>query len=232
MKIKFIAGTRHVYEVREKPVPATQLIPDWWKNMPVHASANGKFDLNPAPSVTAKKCFPMLDAITAGYIATLWSDLLVSKDANGQMSIKWVTEEPVIDAWTPNQISSYEIPEGYGNMVFKYMHGWIIETPKGYSSIITHPIGYPNIPIRTLTGIIDSDSLQTHANAPFVIKEGFEGVIPKGTPMFQVIPFKRDDWEMDIDVLPENEIFYRYERLRSTFHSYYGRILRKKKEYK
>ncbi len=230
MKIKFHAATRHVLEVRDKPMPASQFMPEWWKNLPIYA--NGKLDINPAPSVTAKRCFPLLDGITAGYIVTLWSDLLVSKDENNVTTIKWVTEEPVIDVWNQGQVSNYEIPEGFASTVFKYMHGWVIETPKGYSCLITHPVGYPNLPVRTLTGVIDSDVLETHANSPFVIKEGFEGIIPKGTPMFQIIPFKRENWEMEINALPDGEIFYRYERLRSTITSYYGRTLRKKKEFK
>ena len=232
MKIKFIATSPHVLKVRERPIPASKLIPAWWKNMQVHSSESGKLELNPSPNVTAKRCFPLLDGITAGYIVTLWSDVLVSKDENGLMSVKWNVEETVFDSWNPQQVSSYEIPEGYASTVLKYMHGWVIETPKGYSCLITHPIGYPNLPLRTLTGIIDTDSLQTHANSPFVIKDGFEGIIPKGTPMFQVIPFKRDNWEMDIDSISEDEIYFRYEKLRSIINSYYGRVLRKKKEYR
>jgi hypothetical protein len=30
-----------------------------------------------------------------------------------------------------------------------------------------------------------------------MIKEGFEGLIPKGTPFMQMIPFKRDDWKSE-----------------------------------
>ena len=32
-------------------------------------------------------------------------------------------------------------------------------------------------------------------NFPFFIKEGFTGLIPYGTPIVQIIPFKRDDWK-------------------------------------
>jgi hypothetical protein len=33
------------------------------------------------------------------------------------------------------------------------------------------------------------------ANISFFLKEGFEGVIPAGTPVAQLIPFKREDWK-------------------------------------
>jgi hypothetical protein len=29
---------------------------------------------------------------------------------------------------------------------------------------------------------------------PFLLKKGFEGIIPAGTPLAQIIPFKRDNW--------------------------------------
>lgn len=229
MKINFIASKPHVKEVRESPKPATQFIPDWWKEMNPYASQ--KFDLNPSPNTTAKKCFPLLDGISSGYIVTLWSDILVTQE-NGKPLVKWNTVEPVLEAWGKNQSSSYEIPDGFSDVVFKYLHGWIIKTPRNYSSYVTHPVGFPNLPFRTLTGIVDTDVLETHFNAPFVIKDGFEGIIEKGTPMFQILPFKRDKWEMEISVQSHENEFYSYERLSTKMISSYGLHMRTKKEYK
>ena len=228
-KIKFIAGTDHVFSVREKPAPATQFIPSWWKEMPPYST--GKFDLQPQPTVTAKRCFPLLDGITAGYMVTMWADLLVTQE-NGIPLVRWSTTEPVAEAWDWKQSSSYEVPEGFSKTVFKYLHGWIIETPPGYSCLITHPIGHPNLPFKTLTGIIDTDALTTYANSPFVIKEGFEGIIEKGTPMFQVIPFKRDSWSLEYSVRDKDENFFNTEKLHTKIVSSYGRFIRKPKEFK
>ena len=229
MKIKFIAPNSHVMQVREKPLPASKFIPEWWKQMSPHM--NNKFDLTPQPNATAKKCFPLLDGITAGYIVTLWADLLVTQ-RDGAPYVKWATDVNVLEVWSSKQSYGYEIPEGYNETVFKYQHGWVIETPKNYSCLITHPIGYPNIPIRTLSGIIDTDSLKTFANSPFVIKEGFEGIIEKGTPMFQIIPFKRDNWESEYIQMSPEEDYINHEKLHSKIVSSYGRFLRKNKNYK
>jgi hypothetical protein len=230
LKIKFIAPDSHVMEVREKPRPASEFVPDWWKTMPPYSNSK-KFNLDPQPNVTAKKCFPLLDGITAGYIATLWADLLVTQTENGPY-VKWGTHVDVLQAWNHDQSSSYEIPEGFSKTVFKYFHGWIIETPPGYSCLITHPIGYPNLPIKTITGIIDTDSLTTFANSPFVIKEGFEGIIEKGTPMFQIIPFKRDVWKSEYELMDPETNYHNNEKLHSRIVSSYGRFLRKPKEFK
>jgi hypothetical protein len=36
-------------------------------------------------------------------------------------------------------------------------------------------------------------------NLPFFIKEGFEGIIKAGTPIFQIIPFMREQWTMELN---------------------------------
>ena len=230
MKIKFIAPNSHVMQVREKPLPASKFIPEWWKQMSPHM--NNKFDLTPQPNATAKKCFPLLDGITAGYIVTLWADLLVTQ-RDGAPYVKWATDVNVLEVWSSKQSYGYEIPEGYNETVFKYQHGWVIETPKNYSCLITHPIGYPNIPIRTLSGIIDTDSLKTFANSPFVIKEGFEGIIEKGTPMFQVVPIKREPWVSKFESYTSEQHMYSQEKnIAKTIVNNYIKNIWQKKEYK
>lgn len=228
--INFIASSRHVSEVRERPKPAAELMPNWWKDMPVFSTEN-KFSLSPYSNVTAKKCFPLLDGITAGYIVTLWADVYI-KNVDGYMSARWTTTEPVLDSWDVRQSSTYEVPEGFGLPVFKYLHGWIPKTPAGYSCYVTHPVGYPNLPIRTITGVIDTDKLDTYANAPFVIQKDFEGIIEKGTPMFQIIPFKRDEWTATFSERSIEDTNIAQEKLHTKILSSYGRNIRSKKSYK
>jgi hypothetical protein len=62
-----------------------------------------------------------------------------------------------------------------------------------------HPLNRVDLPFITISGIIDFDK-SIHApigNIPFFIKKGFTGTIPAGTPMFQMIPFKREDWKSE-----------------------------------
>jgi hypothetical protein len=226
--IKFHAINKHTAEVKQKPIPASQCLPEWFTSM---SPFDGKkLEMDPLPTVTAKRCAPLLDSLTSGYIAHLWADLFVTQTENGAY-IQWGTEERVADAWPWRQSSTYEVPGGFDRTVFKYFHGWVIETPPQYSCLITHPFGYQDLPIRTITGVIDSDILKTSANSPFVVKSGFEGVIEKGTPMFQIIPFKRDNWKATYDVMDEDEDFINNEKLRTKLISAYSSI-RSKKSYK
>jgi hypothetical protein len=224
--ITFVAENRHTMEVKLKPVPATSIIPEWWKEMPVFSG--GRLDLNPAATVTAKKCAPLLDGISFGYIVELWSDVLVTQE-NGEPYIKWATNEPVFMAWDLSQSKGFEIPSGFSNTVFKYFHGWVIKTPPGYSCLITHPSGYQNLPFRTLTGIVDTDILNTKANSPIVIKKDFEGIIKKGTPMFQILPFKREEWEMKFELMNDGDAYINNEKLMTKIVSSYSSSRAKKK---
>lgn len=230
MKIEFIAGDAHVSQVREKPLPASQFIPDWWKNMPPFSKGDSKLKIRPYSNVTAKKCFPLLDGMTAGYIVTLWADLLVENE-NGFSKVQWTTEADILSAWDGYQTEGFEIPENFCFPVYKYFHGWSIKTPAGYSCLITHPVAYPNLPIKTLTGVVDTDTFDGFANSPFVIQKGFEGIIEKGTPMFQIIPFKRDEWEAVYKERTPEQTFMIQERFYSKIQASYGRGYRSKKSF-
>jgi hypothetical protein len=51
------------------------------------------------------------------------------------------------------------------------------------------------LPFTTLSGIVDGGLVMNPiGNLPFYIQEGFEGVIPQGTPIAQVIPFPQKNW--------------------------------------
>lgn len=226
-KIKFKAVSKHVMEVREKPIPASSIIPNWWKDMKPYVGKT--LDLDPKATVTAKKCFPLLDGITTGYIMPLWADVLVTQEEFPRL--KWATDQSVCETWPLHQSKGYEIPNGYSSLVFKYLHNWIIETPKNWSCLITHPIGFPNLPFRTLTGLVDTDKLKTEINSPFVIQKDFEGIIEKGTPMFQIIPVKRENWAMEIELMEEGEHYRNTEKLYTKLVGSYGRFMREKKEY-
>ena len=39
-----------------------------------------------------------------------------------------------------------------------------------------------------------------------MLKEEFTGIIPKGTPLAQIIPFKRESWSMETDYLADGEL--------------------------
>ena len=85
-------------------------------------------------------------------------------------------------------------PAGHLNNHLIWLPQWGWKTPRGYSTLVTHPFNRFDLPFTTTTAIIDSDKYWGAGNIPFFLKDGFEGIIPKGTPYVQIIPIKRKKW--------------------------------------
>lgn len=237
--IKFVARDPLVAELQPKPVPVSQNIPQWWRDQHPYEKGvenpDGKKLLvtNFISNATFKKCTPMLDALTAGYLVSLWSDVQVRPDPSGIPLITWrVRNLPVF--W-PHGSSSQNIepPTGYSNTVVKYNNGWIPKTPPGYSILVTTPLGHRNLPFHAIPAIIDSDRSTLEIVPPMWVKEGFEGIVEKGTPLFQIIPFKRDDWKAEYETLKPGEYsIIEDKNFNSTIVSHYIKKAWSKKSFK
>jgi hypothetical protein len=235
-KIKFTAVDRDSWDIAEKPFPAKQAVPDWWKNLspyiktPENPAGNKLIVKDFQTNHGAKKCIPMLDALTAGYIIPLWTDVYV-RQANGRPEINWKVSQQV---FTVHQLDSREIesPTGYSNFVVKYHNKWLIQTPKNYSIICTQPFGYKSSPFHAVPAIVDSDRSSLELLFPLWLKNDFEGVIEKGTPIAQIIPFKRDSWNAEFDFL-ENGEYKKIENknFNSTIVGHYLKNVWSKKEF-
>jgi len=53
------------------------------------------------------------------------------------------------------------------------------------------------LPFITHNAIIDTDGWPITGPVPFVIKKGFSGLIPAGTPIYQMLFIKRDNWNSE-----------------------------------
>lgn len=235
--ITFKALSEQDWQIFPKPYPASENIPDWWKvEKPYIVSqenpTGGKIILqNGVANASFKKCTPMLDAITSGYIVPLWADVQVRQTQEGP-SVLWRTIRDVFQTHGETA-KGVEPPVGYSNNVFKYLNTWIPQTPKGYSVLITAPFGHRNLPFHAIPGIIDSDGSTLDIIPPMWLKENFEGIIEKGTPMFQITPFKRESWEAKFDYFKGDEFMITQEKnFNSTIVNHYIKNVWSKKSYK
>jgi hypothetical protein len=235
MNIKFTDTFQSVPEIYA-PKPASAVIPDWYKKIESFQDGKKQPDGNGNTTATIKKCMPVFDAITAGYILFTPADVWVSQkfDETFQKIIpfyEWANFgllqfHPVVQA--PNHPSR----NGHENYP-KWINPWSIQTPVGYSTLFTQPFHRESI-FTILDGVVDTDIYTPSINFPFVLNDiNFEGLIPAGTPMAQVIPIKRDSWEMvignDEDVIQQNKLSI---QLKSKFFDSYKFQFRQKKEYK
>jgi hypothetical protein len=184
------------------PLPAKKYIPEWYKKIMPFKSDIKKSEGSLLKSITknksVKKCVPFMDSFTTGYILETWCDLEVisayDENGNEDFELNWIDME-----WTPiqerPQIEELVVPEGYYKRKVSLQTPFFIKTPPGYSVIISQPYNRYDLPFLALTGIVDTDIHPMFpGNLPIFVKKGFTGIIPKGTPLIQILPFKRDSW--------------------------------------
>jgi hypothetical protein len=208
-KILFTSKSKYGWDVSPRPYPSNQALPEWWKNLtPYDISEKNpdgkKFILNNlVTNAGPKKCTPMLDALLSGYIIPLWSDVHMEQFENGP-GVTWRVHEPVFHLHGEGS-KLVPPPPGYSNTVMKFNNFWIPKTPKGYSVLITSPFGYQNTPFRAIPAVIDSDTSKLEIVAPMWVSSTFEGIVEKGTPLLQITPFKRTDWESEFNYMEFGE---------------------------
>jgi hypothetical protein len=213
------------------PIPAEKNIPKWYKNMSSYYSkGNGK---EKRETETLKRCMPVFDSFTAGYLLLTHTDITISYDENKVMQVFWAND--TLDAVTfhgAHQLVGYrgfDLPMGAP----KLRNPWGIKTPKGYSCYFMPPVHREKTGIRILEGYVDTDTYTNTVQFPFLVDEGFTGDIPAGTPFAQVIPFKRDNFKMRIGGPKDRiKISLDYRLVRSTWIGAYRNLFRQEKNYK
>ena len=232
-KIQFIAQTKEMLEVLDRPYPSITKLPKWIASTPSYIGGKRSVDVYNDPTSTVKKCLPVMDSITAGYHIPLHSDVWVEneQDDPNTINIRWSFESiQVVDIQKQEQMGSYPIPDGYYPTAFKWINPWIIKTPPGWSCLFTHPLHSDNVPFKCMTSIVDTDKFPLPVNFVFFLKKKFSGLIEKETPIIQVIPFKRNDFKSEFSY---DHVFLKqqWEKAHSVFFDRYKRFFRSQKKY-
>lgn len=164
-----------------------------------------KFDPDGRPVVdlTLKGCVPFIDAMTAGYTINLPTDVLVRVTGDATRHFMWRTEGSVVAGHPRDQVPG--VPpavEGGDGTPLKWTLGWEMVTPPGYSVLFTHPLNRWDLPFRSFSGIVEVDTYHQAVQFPFEflleLQPGQEHLIPRGTPIIQFIPFRREDWDSEV----------------------------------
>lgn len=198
--IKFLYQPEHK-GVFPEPVAANKVLPSFYKSL------KPQWD-DGVTSGTAKRCIPFLEATSAGYIIPLWADLEV-KTNNGEISLTFPDYLPMSNSLGQHdiqQLKGYPLEDNpYGSNLMKFINPWTIETPEGYSCMFMSPMNHFETRFKIIDGIVDTDNYYNQVNFPFVWTGGDGSFfIPQGTPLVQVVPFKRQETtsvveELDIE---------------------------------
>jgi hypothetical protein len=204
MKIQFEPANSEAHIYFETPKPASSLIPEWYKDMPVHMDNEKITGLNKesvaVSNLTLKGCSPFLDALTSGYTFTLASDLEFRNHPGKGINIRWATNVEILGSHGTEQAPGLPVPFGGSDGLLKWKPGWRVITPPGYSCLFTHPFNRHELPFRTFTGVVDTDSYPLGVEFPFQLLQVIDKdifILEKGTPICQILPFKRDSWKSE-----------------------------------
>lgn len=192
-----------------KPVPAGKALPEWVRAMPSEVAAPS---LGGERVRTLKHCPPLIDALSTGVLIPLATDLTVS---GGEVSWDW--DPPILeDARITRAPVGLHVPEQAEgapfrlavNAVLKFMNFWTLEAPEGFSLLFTHPLNREDLPFRTLSGVVDCDLFRDgYVHFPALWTDpGFEGTLPRGTPVAQVFALPREARGLELGVMSEDEI--------------------------
>lgn len=187
--------------------PSSQNIPLWYRM--IDPIRKWDTDYGVEENFTVKKCIPVLDAFTTGYMLKTKFDLTFDYDDESEESAfyfdaNYYKDYHPITMHPFEQIRGMEVDDQFRDYAYKFTNPYVIKTPPGYSCIFTHPFNQI-YPFYTLTGVVDTDTYELAVQLPFLMRKDFKGVIKKGTPIVQIIPFKRDDWKVLITEDPTSK---------------------------
>lgn len=211
-----------------RPIPAAEMLPEWYKETSTYINNDKVPAVNNNTSATIKKCMPVFDVLTAGYLILSPADVIITQ-VDGMPFVKWRGDDtirfhPISQA--PNH------PHSDGMAYMKWVNEWIIQTPKGYSTLVINPVHRDN-PFKILEGIVDTDDYYLPIEFICTLKDTkWEGIIPAGTPIAQVIPFKRDIYKMKIGKKNDKAYNKTVRIITKHFYNAYKNFIWKRKEYK
>lgn len=241
----------HLYDVIEHPTPALKNIPEWYKKAPRYFSADqnvgyGLRDqgFGSEPKGTYKSCMPFLDALQMGYTITLWQDLVYEKKF-GKIHFSWHMafnegRPPFVEHSMAQSQGVPIIDDGVIKNFVKFESPWKVVTPPGYSILMVPCLNHFEKRFFIASGVVESDDYLGGLGVPCVwldtdLEEGEVRVLPKGTPLAQIIPFRREDYKMEVVKMDKKKEYKKWlwqNKLAAYVTSSYKKLFWKKKTYR
>lgn len=234
--IYFISAFPRMVETFPEPEPSSKNTPQWFRNMPSYAG-NDPTPENGVQKITVKKCPAILDVISSGYVLKCPYDLYIDTtegnlkfDIPAQYaSIKTTT---LMGSHNREQFSLMPMDDSYVKDLLRLHLVWMVKTDPGYSTSFMS-IPYSDSPVVAIPGIVDSDKFYVDGLFSFYVKKNYKGFIKKGTPLVQVVPFKRINYKSNIvkDQKELDKVNKQRSLIRSVFNSAYRKLHWSKKIY-
>lgn len=182
-----------------EPRPAVKNFPDWFTSLPNEDASER--DVFHTPTMTAKKCFPLLDAMSLGFSIPLCGDVHVKVDEHGR---RIEARDPpglhLAEFHSLTQVGGKNAP-GYPLQPLKFINHWVIKTAPGWSTLFIPPLNHFNRDFTCLSGLVDTDKYPKEVNFPAVWHTpNFDGLIKAGTYLVTAIPIKRNSFNKKVKI--------------------------------
>jgi hypothetical protein len=181
------------------PKSAKEYIPEWWKEAPTIKTEKTWEGSIPG---NMKVCPSFSDYFTKGYIVPMWVDSHLYYDSDSG-DWKWKTADGKF-GWSSHSNSQYldYVDHKFLNkdsfFVFKIRLPWYVFTTKGYSLYQLPTFFHFNEDFSVVPGVRDTD-VYHEMNVQLLIHSNKKEIfIPRGTPLAQYIPFKREKTKYNI----------------------------------
>jgi hypothetical protein len=182
------------------PVRAKTALPDWFRKLPAVTADR----VSPSDSgLTVKRCMPFLDAMASGWVIGLAGTVRMEILDGGQtVNCGWDFDRTLVSNHANHQVAGNPrdpMPP------CKFHNYWTIVTPPGWSCLFVPPLNRPNGIFEVVAGVVDTDTYQSEIHFPF-FATGEDGlhVVERGTPLVQVIPFRRETTDLSADIRSES----------------------------
>jgi hypothetical protein len=243
-EIKFKASQAYIENNQDVlPVPSKFNIPEWFKDLK-HDNKN----------ITVKGCMPFLDSLTAGYILKMPIDFYLEHNVtiDGEKKTCFMSSAELVNSesnklnlnfngvdnsHSTKQLKNSPIVEKNNNLpIHKIRNPWIIKTPPGYSCLFTPLLNNQDDRFSIIPAIVDTDTFELEINFPIIFNseknKELKTLIKRGTPYVQIIPFKRDSWEMSVQSIDETELNKKRAFFKKLITNTYKTFFWKKKSWK
>ncbi len=188
-------------EVIAPPFPAKSYLPTWFRRLPPRDNAV----VGPTNTgLTVKRCMPFLDAMTTGWIIPIAATVRIEIAEGGtRVDTGWDFDRTMVSNHAKHQIKGHPYAS---RPPCKFHNYWTIQTPPGWSCLFIDPLNRPNGVFELVAGVVDTDTYHSEVHFPF-FATGADGLhtIEKGTPLVQVIPFRRSDCDIDAEIRAETK---------------------------
>jgi hypothetical protein len=217
LKIQFICSDPAVKEYFDIK-PANKSVPQWYKDLPTR----DQYDRSQIPTI--KECMPAQDMIMSGYIIfNTYEFTLFPQPSKGIETFEPLSHNPSHIGEHLYEQCPVKIRENRKNY-FKISNPWLIRTPPGYSCLIMQPFYEFESRFQLMPAIVDTDVHDLPIELPGYLLTSDPVNVESGTPIAQIIPFKRDEWVMETLTQP-----HKTSKLQFMFGSAYRKVFHNKK---